>query len=445
MKRFFVVAAAMCAMCGFASAQDTDATEDYVLQKAREEFAASTDSADQDAAVEQTTVVDGPKATVTKTVTTDGDSQSTVITIQINKDKPSETVGEAEDGDDGLRYTPFLVGFVPGISMPFGFYDTSLSLAAIGAVTGDVYGFQGAGVFNIADDVGMVQGAGVFNIADSLTGFQGAGVFNITGQANGFQGAGVFNIADQSNGFQGAGVFNIADQAHGVQAAGVFNIADEMHGVQMAGVVNVADKASGVMIGLVNIADELDGVAIGLVNIIGNGIHDLSVDYQFSSGMAYATYRSGTPFVYAAFSAGQPAAEFMRTPVGLSTGVALGHRFRILFLTADVELGVETPVDAADIALALRSLPDADPSRPETLLPLASAFSPFGSLRASFGFGNRKGFGPYAGIKADFAPSASGAVPAAMRSAFGSAEPYVANVFGVDLNIWPKWFVGIKF
>ncbi|HPE90117.1 MAG TPA: hypothetical protein P5298_06940 [Spirochaetia bacterium] len=433
MKRILIAAAALCAICGLASAQDAESADDYVLQKAREEYAASNgaDSAedqaeDQDAAAEQPAAADGPQATVTKTVTTNGGATSTVITIQITKNQPSN------DGDDdgNRRYTPFVLGFVPGISLPFGIYDTSLSLASIGALTGDVYGFQGSGVFNIAEDVGVVQAAGVFNIADRVAGVQAAGVFN---------------IADRATGVQSAGVFNIADRANGVQAAGLFNVADEMRGVQVAGVVNVADRASGVMVGLVNIADELDGVAIGLVNIIGNGIHDLSFDYQFSSGMAYATYRSGTPFAYAAFSAGQPAAEFMRTPVGLSAGFALGHRFRILFLTADVELGAETPIDPADIGMALNALSSADPSRPETLLPLASAFSPFGSLRASFGFGKRKGFGLYAGIKTDFAPTYSDAVPAALRSAFGSAEPYVVPIFGVDLCVWPKWFVGLKF
>ena len=29
--------------------------------------------------------------------------------------------------------------------------------------------------------------------------------------------------------------------------------------------------------------------------------------------------------------------------------------------------------------------------------------------------------------------------PAALRSAIGSAEPYVVPVFGVDLCVWPKW------
>jgi len=226
----------------------------------------------------------------------------------------------------------------------------------------------------------------------------------------------------------------------------VFNIADEAHGVQIAGVVNVADKASGAMIGLVNIADELDGVAIGLVNIIGNGIHDISMDYQFDSSMTYATYRSGTPFLYAAFTAGQPASGFLSAN-GLTLGGAIGHRFKILFLTADVEIGSEMPVDPESLQFVYNTLNTAryDDFGTREFQSVLESFKSFGTLRASFGFGNRKGFGPYIGIKADFALSGSDAVPASMRSSFGTAVPYTVPIFDMNIDIWPKWFLGIKF
>jgi hypothetical protein len=214
-----------------------------------------------------------------------------------------------------------------------------------------------------------------------------------------------------------------------------------MSGVQAAGIINIADKADGVMIGLVNVADELDGVAIGLVNIIGNGIHDVSIDYQPRSGVAYATYRSGTPYLYASFFAGQPTSEFTKSPEGLTAGAALGHRFKFLFITADVELGIEAPIDPAAIH-ELESAIDSDVCLGPDFDPW---MEPFGTLRASFGFGKRKGFGPYIGIKADFEPKGAGAVPASMRSAFGSAEPYTVSLFDTDIDIWPKWFLGVKF
>jgi hypothetical protein len=446
-------------MGGSIWAQETTSTtnEDYVLQQARDKYAAS--SATQPG----TTTV-----TTETTTTTTIETQPALVAAPAQPAAPAQTIapvqpvqpaapaqpattfnlgsttitievarsGDAaeQDGKPSHRYTPFVLSFVPGLSLPFGIYDTSFSAAPIGALTGSVHGVQGAGVFNIADgDVHGVQGAGVFNI--------------VGGDVRGVQGAGVFNIAERVRGAQAAGLFNIADTVNGIQSAGIFNIADELHGIQVSGVVNVADDATGAMIGLVNIADELDGIAIGLVNIIGNGIHDISVDYQFDSGMTYATYRSGTPFLYAAFTAGQQWNDVLRNSNGMTVGTALGHRFRFLFLTADVELGMETPVDPESLntvyqALSAIDCHDFDVSQYETL---ASSFNTFGTLRASFGFGNRKGFGPYVGIKADFAPSANDTVPGSMRSAFGSAAPYTVPVFGVDLDIWPKWFVGIKF
>lgn len=439
MKRILILMAAVCAACGPLWAQDSGTSEDYVLQKARDEYnAANATQTTQTTVTEtQTTTVEtqttstapavpvapAPPATSTKPGTT-------TITIEIPwTPAPARVSREAEH-----PYFPFVFSFVPGISFPFGTYDTSFSAAPIGAITGSVYGLQGAGVFNISEG--------------TIRGMQGAGVFNIAGgTAGGFQGAGVFNIAGGIRGAQSAGVFNIADEVRGIQTAGVFNIAGEMHGAQLAGVFNIADKADGAMIGLVNIADELDGVAIGLVNIIGNGIHDFALDYQFDTNMTYAAYRSGTPFLYAAFTAGQPSTEFLRTAEGLTLGSALGHRFKFLFLTADVELGLETPVDPATLDMLYRDLTAVyyDDFGTREISSLLAASRSFGSLRASFGFGNRRGFGPYVGIKADFAPAGSGLVPAAMRSSFGTAEPYTVTVFNTDIDVWPKWFLGVKF
>jgi len=440
MKRILILAAAVCAACGPLWAQDSGTTEDYVLQKARDEYnAANTTQTTQTTITEtQTTTVEtqttapaapsAPVAPMTPQAT--AKPGTTTITIEI----PWAPAAARVSRESEHPYFPFIFSFVPGISFPFGVYDTSISAAPIGALTGSVFGFQGAGVFNIADG--------------SIHGFQGAGVFNTTGrEVGGFQGAGVFNIAGGIRGAQGAGVFNIAEKVNGIQMAGVFNIADEMYGAQLAGVVNIADKANGAMIGLVNIADELDGVAIGLVNIIGNGIHDFALDYQFDSQMTYAAYRSGTPFLYAAFTAGQPSTEFLRTAEGLTAGTALGHRFKFLFLTADIELGMETPVDPvtlSEIYQDMVAVSHDDLGKVEFSSLLESSRS-FGTLRASFGFGNRRGFGPYIGIKADFAPTGSTQVPATMRSSFGTAMPYNVSIFNTSIDIWPKWFLGLKF
>ncbi len=401
MKHVLLIAAALCATLGPVWAQDstTGTEEDFVLQQARDKHSAAT---------AQT-------------------PSGTVVTIEITQ--VTESQPEAPDRGDH-PYAPIVLSFVPGISFPYGVFDASISAAAIGAISGSVDGLQGAGVFNIADgDIRGLQGAGVFNIvAGGVRGAQGGGVFNIVG--------------GDVRGAQGAGVFNIAERVNGLQAAGVFNIAGTMHGVQAAGVLNIADKASGTMIALVNVAGELDGVAIGLINIIGNGINDVALDCQFDTGMAYATWRSGTPVLYASFSAGQPAAVLLSTTEGLTVGAALGHRFRFLFLTADIELGAETPVDPASFDRIIADFENCEAGGVNSIDPWEHSF---GTLRASFGFGRRRGFGPYIGIKADFAPTGSDSIPASLRNAFGSAEPYTLRIFDTNLDIWPKWFLGIKF
>jgi len=457
MRIFFVILVAVCVSGGSVWAQDSEAgsSEDYVLQKAREEYSSQTgddmtevvESSESDQPASETATEtaatdpeDGQKTSAGVSVTTTDDSVTIVISGNRNKDQK-----DGNTADDGYRYSPFVISFVPGVSFPFGIWDTSLSAAPIGAITGSVHGLQGAGIFNIADgDVQGMQGAGIFNMVQGDSrGLQGAGIFNIVeGDARGVQGAGIFNIAGTANALQAAGTFNIADRINGVQAAGLFNIAGTMNGIQAAGLFNIAGDARGAMIGVVNVAENLDGLALGLVNIIGNGIHDISVDYQFDTGMTYATYRSGTPFLYAAFYAGQPWDNLVRTMDNISFGAGLGHRFKFLFLTADVDVCVETPLDMESIAALSQAIQNEDP---HAIVQLESWKASFASVRATFGFGDRKGFGPYIGIKADIDVNGLGAVPEIFRKSFGSTEPSTAKVFGYDLIIWPKLFAGIKF
>jgi hypothetical protein len=429
MKRIvvFLLAAALCATAGVWAQSSNEPSEDYVLQQARDRYSNQSAPAATENQTSTTTSFNTPGGSVTIITTKNQKSQAA------RNDRP---------------YTPFVFSFVPGISIPWGMYDTSFAFGYIGSLVGDVHGVQASGVFNIAaGEVNGLQAGGVFNITEgNVNGLQGAGVFNIAGgDVNGGQGAGVFNIADGTVSFlQSAGVFNIASAVNGVQTAGVFNIADSMNGVQAAGLFNVAGQAKGVMIGLVNVADELDGVALGLVNIIGNGIHDLSVDYQYATNTVYATYRSGTPFLYASFFAGQAADEVFSTSETLTIGAGLGHRFRLLFLTADVELCAEMPVDEGSLA-AVRRLASSDTAT-ANWEEFTNALPPvFGSVRASFGFGRRKGFGGYLGIKTDFEVSGANTVPERLRISSGDADSYRWQAFGTDFEFWPKVFFGLKF
>lgn len=445
MKRSIALLAALCVACGIAAAQETalDPDEAYVLEKARQKLSQpsgssgpatspgveSTPSAPQaepqsmesSGTSSASSAPSAPPQAASQSITV-FQSDSTVVRIEIQKE------GRVRQEPEGRPYFPFVLSFVPGLSFPPGTYDTSLAYGAIGSAVGSVYGVQGAGVFSIAED--------------QVAGVQGSGVFGTASRVLGVQGSGVFSIADSVEGAQASGVFNIADRVEGAQVAGVFNIAGRMDGFQAAGVFNVADKASGAMIGLVNIADELDGVAIGLVNIIGNGINDIGVDYQFASGNAYATLRSGTPFLYATLYAGIPATDLGTTAERMTFGGGIGHRFKVLFMSLDAELGTETIIDPAAVSALSTYLVTGDY---HPLMSLNPADRTFGSLRLSLGFGERRGFGPYVGVKTDFALAGSSAIPERLRSSFGSTAPYALSLFGYALEFWPKWFVGIQF
>jgi hypothetical protein len=289
-------------------------------------------------------------------------------------------------------YRPVSVSFVPGFStngLDFKTVRSNLSLNMIGGSIGqvqgvelggvfntdedDVYGYQGAGVFNIVGGVfGGVQQAGVFNIVgDNIIAYQGAGVFNIDGQGfGGVQQAGVFNIVDDEftgvqmagvinivggefwgaqvsgvanvagNGFVGpqvAGVVNVCDHGfYGAQFAGVVNIAGEqMYGLQLSGVVNAADRfngaqvglvnitgrGQGLQLGLVNISDEMD-YPIGLVSIVGNGMFHANV-WATEYAPVNVGVKFGSRIIYNVFSLGYgPRSDEDRLYAGIGIG---GH------------------------------------------------------------------------------------------------------------------------
>lgn len=273
-------------------------------------------------------------------------------------------------------YRPVSISFVPGFSTNgpgSRYFRSNLSLNIIGGELGqvegvelggvfnideaDVYGYQGAGVFNIVGGVfGGVQQAGVFNIVEqNMLAYQGAGVFNIVGGGfGGVQQAGVFNIVeDELTGAQAAGVINIVDgELLGAQLAGVANVAgsgctgaqfagvvnvtaEEMSGLQLSGVVNIADEFTGAQVGLVNIAGAGRGVQLGLVNIADDmevpiGLVSIVKHGQFHIN-AWATefspvnigIKAGSRTVYNVFMLGwRPGGDEPRLYAGLGIG---GH------------------------------------------------------------------------------------------------------------------------
>jgi len=332
-------------------------------------------------------------------------------------------------------YTPIIVSFVPGVSFPFGIYDTSLAAGAIGNITRDVAGIEGAGIFNIARMVRGAQGAGVFNIVEGIEGAQGAGVFNISGNAGrAVQGAGVFNIASgEMKGVQGAGVFNIAENIGGIQGAGVFNIAAKVAGVQAAGVFNSADSVVGAQIGIVNVAKRVQGIQLGLVNIAGNGVDSLGVEYEPDTGFAGAYWQAGTPACFTVAEIRAPYRNWAYDLQGAVGGLGLGSRGHMLGIAIDTVVYIEQPLghlpyDSFDWKGDWRDWQGWSELRPYPAFKIAASL-PIGFHWRITG-----------GLKADIDLRSLGErVPDALKA----GDAWRFSCFGQDFSVWPKWFFGI--
>lgn len=275
---------------------------------------------------------------------------------------------------DEWRFSPVVISFVPGISMPPGeSYSTNLGIGMIMSEVRNLYGVQGAPIMTIAGgDVLGIQASGIGAIAEgAVTGFQSGGIFNVAaGRVVGGQFGGVFNVANddlmgvQSGGVfnvaegnvfpvQAAGVFNVAEgSVRGLQIGGVFNVAEDVTGGQIAGIMNTADTVRGVQIGLINISNRMYGVPIGLINIVREGISTPAVWFD-DAGRSWASFQRGSNVFYGVAYAGGPAERvFVESSVfdlGLGGGFRIGaapeHR---LFL--DMDASVKTRIRSASFA-----------------------------------------------------------------------------------------------
>jgi hypothetical protein len=356
------------------------------------------------------TVLDAARAKYWQDKATDPPSDSTDAT------QPSEG-----DQFERVSYTPILISLVPGVSLPFGYYDASLVGGAIGNISRDVSGAEGAGVFNLSRDVKGFQGAGVFNIARDMLGFQSAGMFNLVdGNMTGFQGSGVFNIVGGRvlSPFQGAGVFNIAGRVAGGQFAGVFN---------------KADRVAGVQVGLVNVAEHIDGVQLGLVNIAGNGVNSLGATYEPSTNFVFAHWQAGTPALYTLFGIGSPADRWFRDYSGFVASFGLGSRTRVWGLNIDLDVSAEQAVGALPFGSFDRAM---DCGAWEGW----SQIRPYPSVRLTAGLPLGRHLQIVGGIDADLDLDSLGQrVPQALKG-----DSWRGSLFGEGFTAYYKWFFGVK-
>jgi hypothetical protein len=436
MKKFGIAALVLVTACGMLSAQSKDwPDESSILDQARKNYQNQNDRQDQKNDLKQ--------------------SLDEVITDWVDENF-------AQPKEERIPFTPLVISFVPGLSVPFGDYKTIVALGIIGSGVKEFYGVQAASVFSLADKGGAglqssgvfnicggtflgVQAAGVFNIADgSLQGGQAAGVFNIAGNGSGpVQLAGIFNIAGNSfSGVQAAGVFNIAGrQMKGIQAAGVLNVADGLDGVQVSGVVNSAGKAKGLQIGLVNIADSMEGLQLGLINIALTGIHSTGMYYD-DNNFSYVFSQNGTNNFYTLFYAGMKIEDWLVNNDSLTIGAGFGFRTKLwnMYIDTDVSAKSYATTYFDKVAAKLQATGMGWSSVYNALA--KTAVPPvFPNVRVSLGLPILLGMELFGGVSADIAVDSLYVTPESVRG----GTHYDATILGRNVDIYPKLFFGIKF
>jgi hypothetical protein len=434
MRKLGIAALVCFTVCGMLAAQSKDwPDEKSILDQARKNYDKQNNDQKDDFA----------------------DIFSALVDAESNSDK------DQGNEESKSRFTPFVLSFVPGLSLPFGDLRTIAALGIIGSGVSEFYGFQTAsvfslayrggaglqasGVFNIAGGTFLgVQTAGVFNIADkSMRGGQAAGVFNIAGDDSGpVQLGGVFNIAGKGfSGVQAAGVFNIAGkQMRGVQAAGVLNVADGMDGIQVSGVVNTAGKAKGLQIGLVNIADTMEGLQLGLINIAISGIHSMGFLYD-QNDFSYAFSQNGTNNFYTLVYGGMKKDDWLINANSLTLGAGFGFRFKFWEMYIDADLSAKSYVTNYFSKLAGK-LKSVEWNYPQ----IYSAFSKtpipavFPCARVSIGLPIFLGIEIFGGVSMDIAIDSLYSTP----ETFKTGTPYGFKMLGQDIEVYPKVFLGVK-
>ena len=242
-----------------------------------------------------------------------------------------ETGGENDginaETPETLKWKPFSISLVPGITFPANAENVRISIGLFMAqnnnisgvqgnlfggtiaqslkgvqasgfmntATGSIHGVQGATFMNTANGTSrmkVIQASGFLNFANGnadFTGIQIAGFLNgVNGPFRGVQLAGFMNTAKENfSGIQGSAFLNCASaNFRGVQLTGFLNISNtDFTGIQGTGYVNFVKgnfdgiQASGflnVTTGTVkkaqvaiflNVANEVDGVQVGIINI----------------------------------------------------------------------------------------------------------------------------------------------------------------------------------
>lgn len=197
---------------------------------------------------------------------------------------------EAEVEDGAVGWTPFAIGLVSPVQLPWGcaqwdvfgldlglLYMDNAKVYGIGVNgiagrnRGDVMGLYVSGLCNYteADVYGIRTTLGVNIAKGSGYGLEAAGFSyrkNFQGIDCNFLGA----MQEKIVGLQLGGLANVSRvQSYGLTCALGVNIATTAYGCQVAGIFNMTEELHGAQIGVVNFAEQCPwGFQVGLVNII---------------------------------------------------------------------------------------------------------------------------------------------------------------------------------
>ncbi len=213
---------------------------------------------------------------------------------------PPVAIEEPPVEDDALRLddVPVAIDFAPAVGFSSGFFGRdrrNVSLGALGALMGELFGLSISGVVDLVlGDASGAQIAGLFALAHGLRGVQIAGGLALTlRDVEGLQIAPASLAGGSVHGAQLGAVHIVGGRLHGLQIGAVDLVHEETNGVQIGALalsggyvegaqiaaVNVAGEwMSGVQIGAVNVSGQrASGVQIGAVNVSGEGMNGLQL------------------------------------------------------------------------------------------------------------------------------------------------------------------------
>lgn len=316
-----------------------------------------------------------------------------------------------------VHYQPFALSIVPGVNFPRPGNNANIVLSPFIAEQDNVEGMQLSSFMNMVNN--------------NMMGIQVTGFMNLDrGSAEGIQSAGFMN--------------EVHGDFQGIQTAGFMNMTKgKMQGIQASSFLNVAGSIDGVQIGIINVADENNGVALGLLNLIGNGIHEPGVYWDFLPGhnQIWFQFQSGTSHFYTTWLGGTQA-DFDGNYAAFGGGI--GWRLGDNGLTLDIELLSRQIIteDMVDYYGSKQFRDDLKALFEDEEINFQYQGMWYPTARATLNLGARNTFTLFGSFSADFAFAGKNDDAFSVWRANKITDK---TIFGKDCKIRTTWSFGFKF